>query len=311
MTATILAMAVGPTLDLSIRNQRDIKNVRPYIDGLVDGLAALQKQLGTDYTIDYRQREPEDLSTHKTATKAFAPNPAAPYELIFAMSTTVVLAAQRFAGDFPIVWPSVSDPKHDGIDGKNATGICARRSQTAGDCFHRFLATVPTLKTVFYLHKEGYGPAELALIQVREAAQERHIVLKPLLIQTEQDINTKLAGLEARNLQTPAESGVLVLPVDLCLGAAARIVQVVQGGKNLPAFFPITDVVKPPISALGGYGVSQQECGSLSAEYVQRILFNKERAGELRVKNAEDHSLDWVVSRAAAEALNIQIARVI
>jgi ABC-type uncharacterized transport system substrate-binding protein len=305
----ILAVAVGPQRDVLIRAKDGLSDVRPYIAGLVEGLANLKRELGTDYVIDYREREPDQLEDSEDAASAFKPTAESQHDLIFPMSTTALRAAKGITDDsIPIVFPSVSDHKADGIARRgNATGISARRSQTAGECFERFLASVSTLKEVCVLYKPGYDPAERALKLVKAAARTRKVIVKPVPVTSRREIEKKVSALPKRNLKKPAETGVLVLPVDLCLSAAPLIIELAQGRKNIPVFFPITDWVRPEHpSAFGGYGVPQHLCGELAAEHVDQILWRGVKAASLKVVEAADEAFVWAVSSDAARALNIK-----
>jgi ABC-type uncharacterized transport system substrate-binding protein len=309
---TILAMAVGPTRDVDIRDSSKLDNVRPYIDGLVTGLGNFNRRLGSDFDIDYREREPKDLAPGANAIAAFKPKNGGSYDLIFAMSTTVVRGAQSVPSYRPIVYPSISDRKNDGLTSKNSTGVSARRSQTAGACFEHFLATVLTLKRVRVLHRPGYPPSERALKLVQEAADKRGVAVTGINVQSEAQIEAKLNGLPKRDPTKPPDSGVLPLPIDICFSAASTIIDVAQGQKNLPVFFPTTDWVKAKLpSALGGYGVSQRKCGELTADFVNQILWNKKKPDDLRVKDVTSADFEWAISRAAAQALNIPLVTII
>lgn len=309
----ILAVAVGPQRDASISAAAAAAaaNVRPYVDGLVAGLARCGHQAGTDYEIDYKERSQIELASDK-ALHVFAPQDREPYDVIFAMSTNVVRAAKDTGGATPIVGV-VSDSKAEGFSrAKNITGISARRSQTAGECFERFLATVPTLKRVRVLHKPGYGPSDRGLKLVKAAAKKRGVTVQVLSIKTREDIEKKLKAMAARDVKKPAEVGVLVLPVDVCLGAAQLIIDLAQGQKNVPVFFPVTDFVKPNShGAFGGYGVPQRTCGMLMADYVDRILWRSAEPASLKIADAAASDFEWAVSSEAAKALNIGLPRVI
>ena len=71
----ILAVAVGPQKDVLIRAKRDLGGVRPYIEGLIDGLTSLKHELGSDFEIDYRERELQELETKEGAASAFKAMP--------------------------------------------------------------------------------------------------------------------------------------------------------------------------------------------------------------------------------------------
>jgi ABC-type uncharacterized transport system substrate-binding protein len=302
----IVAVAVGPQQDQSIGPKGAPSNVRRYVDGLVEGLATCGRQLGKDYEIDYRERPEAALANGKSG--AFASR--TPYDLVFAMSTTVVRAARKSDASTPIVGV-VSDFKAEGFGSAgNVTGISARRSQSAGDCFARLLATVPALRQVLVLHKPKYKPSERSLKLVKAAAKKRGVSVKPLAIKTREDIQKKLSALPRRDSGKPAESAVLVLPVDVCFGAARVIVDIAQGQKNLPVFFPAGDFVESH-GALGGYGVTQRTCGLLMSRYVDRILWGGAKPSSLKVADAGAEDFEWVVSGTAAKALRLPLPRVI
>jgi ABC-type uncharacterized transport system substrate-binding protein len=292
-----------------IRTTAGLGQVRPYIEGLISGLTDLKRQLGTDFEIDYRELEQQDLENAETAADAFKAKPGEKNDLIFTMSTTALRAARGITESTPIVFPSVSDFKADGINlGNNATGVSARRSQSAGQCFERFLATVPALNEVRCLYKPGYPPGERALKLVNAAAKKQNITIKTGAVRSHQDIEKAISAMTTRDLKKPADMGILVLPVDLCLSAASIIIDLAQGQKKIPTFFPVTDWVKKGLpSALGAYGVPQRACGRLTGDYVDQILWRNVTAGTLKVKDAPDDAFEWVVSREAAKALNITI----
>ena len=158
---TVLAVAVGPQKDLLFRDKGKLSEVRPYVQGLIDGLAARGHHLGTDYVIQYRERDLDTLASKNGAAGAFKPDPGSEDDvLIFGMSTTIVRAAQGVTKSIPIVG-IVSEPAKEKVNrSANICGVSARRSQTAGDCFERFLATVPDAQ-------EGHGAAQTGLPSLR------------------------------------------------------------------------------------------------------------------------------------------------
>jgi ABC-type uncharacterized transport system substrate-binding protein len=298
-------MAVGPDRDMPISGSIAPGSVRPYVEGLVAGLSKYGHSLGMDYEIDYRERSNLELKG-KQLGESFGGGG----DLIFGMSTTVVRAAKAAAPSTPIVGV-VSDRKNEGFgSAKKITGISALRSQTAGQCFERFLATVPTLKQVHVLHKPGYKPSERSLKLVKAIAKKRGVAVKPVTVKTRYDIEKKVAALPKQSPKKPA--GVFALPVDICISAARQIIDVAQTQKGLPVFFPIPDVVtSKPSSALGGHGVSQHQCGVLMAEYVHKILWQGADPASLTVKEVDDGMFDWVISSAVANSLNIKLPKVI
>jgi ABC-type uncharacterized transport system substrate-binding protein len=311
----ILALAVGDAMDVSV-DEKNLDRARPYIAGLVGGLAALGRRLGTDFAIDYSQRlHPEVISGQAFKEKEKG------HDLIYAMSTTVMQAAgdhvtgrpqapKSRPADIPIVFANVSDPGVEKyVQSGLATGFSARRSQTADQGFECLLATVPTLKEVLILHKKDYDPSDLAmdLVKVCQVTKHRNVKVTRFELDTHSDIKKKLSALPERKPKEPARTGIFVLPVDLFFGAAPEIIDLTHR-KYIPTFFTVPDWVKPDLpSALGGYGVPQKKCGERTAEQVNQILWGNAKAGAVKIMDAADHDFEWVVSGAAAEALRIPL----
>jgi ABC-type uncharacterized transport system substrate-binding protein len=224
-----------------------------------------------------------------------------------------VVRAARNGGERKPIVGVVSSPRDENFGrAGNFTGISARRSQTAGECFEYFLATVPTLKRVRVLHKPGYGPSDRSLRLVRAAAKKRGVTIQVLTINNRSDIEKKLKAMPKRDLKKPADVGVQVLPVDVLLGASQLIIDLAQQEKNVPTFHPITDfVTSDPSSALGGYGVPQHNCGRLMADYVDQILWHSAEPRSLKFSDAGADDFKWMISREAAGALNIRLPEVI
>jgi len=307
----ILAVAVGASKDKSLSVMRDIikndrvKEVRPYVAGLIAGLQRLGRKPGVDFEIDYATCEPQSLKKLiKGAIDEKTP------DAIFAMSTSAVKAAQSVTKDISIVFPSISDPIDDGvvkscgIPGKNATGTRAMRRQTADECLDLFKATVPSLRKVYALHKPNYGPAIRAMARLRRAAKRARVTFSPVLVKTHKEIASKLSGISQTGPAGKPEVGVLVLPDDLVLSAWREISELAQE-KKLPTFFPVTDWVKAGSpSPLAGFGVPQAVCGEAAAHHMHKVLQGTP-AKDIPVKRAG--GFEWAVSKTVAQAIGISI----
>jgi hypothetical protein len=298
---TLIAVAVGPINDHTIDDASNLGQVRPYIKGLVMGLKEKGFTLGDKYKILYRERPVGGLDEDTFK----ADNQIKP--VIFCMSTSVVGAAKTYNELTPVV-AIVSDPKREQVHRRtNICGISGRRSQTARECFESFLATVPELEEIYVLHKNGYNPSEDALQRIQKAAKGV-VKITPNAITSSSDIGMAAGTWNERTKTQKATKGVLVLPVDVLLGAAEQIIGLAQD-KYLPTFFPVTDWVKPTTpSALGGYGASQYRCGELMAKAVAHIWENYDSANRIPDPRWEFIStMEWVTSPAAAEYLGITL----
>ena len=267
---TILALAVGdPKHSQLIDHPGKLNEVRPYISGLIEGLASLECELGTDFVIDYKQ----NWLDHIAKGHAFTELPKHP-ALIYAMSTKVMRAAGDHTKAIPIVFPNCSEHGNERyVKAGRATGFSARRTQTAGECFDRFFKAVPTLKEVLILHTNEHDISENALARVKAAATKKGVEPKAVLVRSHPDLLEQLSKLPGRTAGT-ATVGVHVLPVDLFFGAMPEIIKGVQKEKKLPAFLPTTDWVPDDCGgAFGGYGVTQYRCGERTAVHVHHILW--------------------------------------
>jgi ABC-type uncharacterized transport system substrate-binding protein len=301
-TKTILALAVGdPKASQLIDHPNKLPGVRPYISGLIDGLAKCGWQLGTDFDIDYRHNWLDHI-VKGTAFKEL-PDDAA---LIYAMSTRVLRAAGDHTDGIPIVFPSVSRPDGEPhVQSGRATGFAALRAQSAGDCFDKFLKSVPGLQQVIILNFDEHEPGDNALKLVIAAAKKNGVDPHPITVLSHPDLLDKLSTLPRRGQGEPATCGVHVLPVDMFFGATREIIKTVQEEKNLPAFFSVTDWVSEARGgAFGGYGVPQYKCGQKTAQHVQQIL-GSPGAEFPKVVVAQKEDFEWAVSAAAAAALGI------
>jgi ABC-type uncharacterized transport system substrate-binding protein len=299
---TILALAVGdPKHSQRIDHPSNLHEVRPYISGLIDGLADLECELGTDFVIDYKQ----NWLDHIAKGHAFGDIPKHP-ALIYAMSTKVMRAAGDHTKDIPIVFPSCSEFGDEPfVKAGRATGFSARRTQTAGYCFDRFVMSVPTLKEVLILHINEHDISENALALVKAAATRKGVEPKAVLVRSHPDLLEQLSKLPARAAGT-ATVGVQILPVDLFFGAMHEIIKGVQAEKKLPAFFPTTDWVPGDCGgAFGGYGVTQYRCGERTAGHVHQILQAKPGARLPMTMEAAESDFEWAVSKSAGKALGI------
>ena len=307
----ILAVAVGQGSHASGTVVRDViankhtQEMRPYVTGLISGLEKLGLKGGQDFDIDYATAEPSRLKALvKSAIGQRRP------DAIFAMSTSALKAAMSVTKDIQIVFPSISDPKEDGVaktcaaPGKNATGVRSMRRQSAPECIELFKATVPSLRKVFGFHKPAYGPATRAIKELKKSAAAAKVAFTAVAVKSHKDIATKLAAIKQAGPDGKPQVGVLVLPDDLVLSAWRDITHSAHARK-IPTFFPITDWVKAgTTSALAGYGVPQLTGGEAAAAYMYKILKGVP-ARDLPIKRCG--GFEWAVSKAVAASIGISI----
>jgi putative ABC transport system substrate-binding protein len=307
----ILAIAVGQGADTSaaavarmVIGTKHAKEMRPYVAGLISGLEKLGLKPGTDFEIDYATGEPKSLK--KLVQAAIAEHKP---DAMFAMSTTAVKVAMSVSKDIPIVFPSISDPVEDGIakscsvPGMNATGIRSMRRQSAHEGLELFKTTVPSLRTIYGLHKPAYGPATRALTALKKAAKRAKVAFKPVIVRSHKDITKVLEGMSQSGPAGSPQIGVMVMPDDLVLSAWRYIAETGQE-KKLPTFFPVTDWVRDGSSALAGYGVPQHTGGEAAAAYMRKVLYGVP-AKHLPIRRGG--GFEWAVNRTVAKSLGLAL----
>ena len=175
-----------------------------------------------------------------------------------------------------------------------------------------FFYGLPSLRTLYYLHLQNYGPSELAKGDMQGMAAQNNITLQELQVIDEADLATKLASLP--NQDANKSIGLLVLPIDFCIGEAPtqapKIIQIAQVQKKLPTFFPIPDWAyqTAPTPAFGAYGVSQYYCGKFAGAFlVDQILWQNTSPGRLGITLAPDALFQCVLNQTAANNLEIRL----
>jgi hypothetical protein len=163
---------------------------------------------------------------------------------------------------------------------------------------------VPSLETVYVLHDKDHKPSGAALAALPGTVKQIDVSKKTAKIPVE------LTRVWKKDKPDPQTTGILVLPVDRCFGAANDI----NGwgiSNKVPIFWPATDWVSSTTtdaepSALGGYGVPQWNCGSVMSAMVATILQGGTPNPPWVPANIDDPATDmntdieWEVSQAAA-----------
>lgn len=301
---TIVAVAIGePGNSQVIRSTPAPAGIRPYIQGVIDGLSAKNFNIGDakHYVIDYREFAQDQLNSPDNFKRSDTTLPK--NYLILAMSTTVVWAAARYETDRPIV-AIVSDYKGMGIKASNVCGISGQRSQFGKEYYRRFNATIksPQLTKIYVLVKEGYPPALDTLRDIES--------INPSIDPTVVNVPTAGAIQETIGGLKEGSGGLLVLPADWFFALAQPTkIPLWARQKKLPDFWPVTDWLNnSKSSALAGYGVSQKKCGELLGGRIAEIWSNNDNipSGN-KFPAVKTQDCNWQASAAAAADLGITL----
>ena len=314
---TIVAVAIGAIGTHVITKKEDLndapaRKVRRYLHGLVRGLNRRGYKFGADPTnnkhfrIVFRLTNVAGLANAATFKDETGMTNG---DVIFCMSTRVTKEAGARNLGVPIVGIVSEPPATFQVD--PFCGVSAKRVQKAGDCFDNFRLAVPTLTKIFVLGNSNYNVSNRAKAKVTAAAQNAgNFAVPDIDVTAIADLEDMLAAaLTARTKNAPCTEGLLVLPVDMFLSRARKIIDLVQSELLVPTFFPVPDwVTGKPSSALGAYGVPQRRCGVLMAEQVHSILANNQiPQGANRWIETPDYDLEFSTSAAAAAELGITL----
>jgi hypothetical protein len=254
----ILAVAIGDP-----NNSRTIDSIpklsipnpcRPYITGMVDQLMnqSTPRLLGTDYVIDYQEcfEGGEDFTV--------TTNPA----LILCMSTPVMAAAVAFANNQIPVVGVTSNP---GAFPGNVCGVNAQRTSNPVAYYTHFRNHLGHGQTITLLARKGNA--------VSDYCKDTILGSFPNVSVAEVDFpqgNDPTTPIVDAIGALPANTGLLVLPVDLFFGFSNTI-NTAAANSGLTVFWPAEEFAQHGQSH---YGSSQVECGIIFGEQVDYILTN-------------------------------------
>lgn len=257
----------------------------------------------TTFQIDYVDGMPgQDLYA---ATNTYVDRYHGPH-LVLTIASSATKAAREVFGtqptDTPVVFVVISNPIYEGIvyshsePGGNTTGVSTLLSQTAAKAIRIFMDKVTSLSKVLWMHRDMFPPAHLAFDSLCDAATAMGKTPDRQLVKDLKGINSVIDSnkLPKRDPTKAPETGLFVAPDDLVVSYGAKVISRTQGKKSLPTFFQVLEFVKdsPNVeeSALGAYGIPGDTIGTQAAEFVDKIVWGKQKPGTLRVKELKDDS---------------------
>ena len=256
--ARILAVAIGPVpagqiasyYTRTIASVADLDGCRPYIFGMVDYLSKQNRDLGSDYVIDYQQcLEGGADFTLKANTK-----------LILCMSTPLGRAADNAGLNSFIVVVSSDNTGW----GPTVCGMNAHRTDNPIAYYNQFNGELHG-GTITLLHRVGNAVSDACRAAIDHPP--RNVGVAPV----DAPFGTDLTQNIITRINAVNTAGLLVLPVDAFFGFA-KTIDTAAANKGLEVFWPTADY-----PAQGGphhYASSQKQCGKKLGEHVYFILDN-------------------------------------
>jgi putative ABC transport system substrate-binding protein len=236
------------------------------VDGLKDGLREFGLEEGRHFLLEIR-----DLKGNRRAAEEAARNlERGKVDLIYAVATSVAIAAKRATTDVPIVFVMGGDPVVAGLvesyasPGGRLTGIHYLSNELTGKRFEILKEILPKLRKVVTFYDPSNSTAMSNAKSAREAARQLKVEFIERHVASAEELQLDLNRLQAQEADAYFYTG------DAMVSSQAQFIIAAAKTKKLPTMFHDPGLVAQ--GALVGYGVSYHEVGRLSAKYVQRVL---------------------------------------
>jgi putative ABC transport system substrate-binding protein len=270
----------------------------PAIDGLRDGLREFGLEEGKQFVFHVRDTK-GDLTSVEAAARSLEREKV---DLLFAVSTSVTLAAMRATKSVPIVFYAGSDPVSLGLvesyrkPGGRLTGVHGRFTDLTAKRLELLKEMIPGLRKVVTFYSPDNTAAQQSMKNGRDAARQLKLEMVERPVASVAELR---AGLEALR---PGDAEAFCYVADAMVNSQADRVIETANAKRLPTMFAGKENVVN--GALASYGASYYAMGRLSARYVQRILLGA-NPGNLPVEQID--RLQFVINLKTAKALGLKI----
>ena len=268
------------------------------IDGLRDGLRELGLEEGKQFLLHVRDTK-GDLKSVETAARSLEEQKV---DLIYALGTSVTLAAKRATKNVPIVFYAGTDPVAVGLvegfrkPGGRLTGIHGQFSDLTAKRLELLKAMIPGLRRVVTFYSPDNPAARRSVTIARDAARQLKVELVERPVASVEELR---AGLRALR---PGEADALFYVSDAMVTSQVELIIDTARAKRLPTMF--TDKASAAKGALASYGISYYTVGRLSAKHVQHVLLGAD-PGTLPVEQLDRPQL--VINLKTAKVLGLTI----
>ncbi len=236
------------------------------LDGLQDGLRELGLEESKQFVLHVRDGK-GDLKSVEAAARSLEREKV---DLIFAVTTSVTLAAKRATKSVPIVFFSGTDPVSDGLvesfrkPGGRLTGIASQGTGLTAKRLELLKEMVPRLRRVVTFYSPDNPAAQQSVKIARDAARQLKLELIERPVASVEELRTGLRVLR------PGEADAFFYVSDAMVASQAELIIESARAKRLATMFQERGAVAK--GALAAYGESYYTIGRLSAKHVQRVL---------------------------------------
>ena len=268
------------------------------IDGLRDGLREVGIEDGKQVTFSIVDTK-GDSKIAETAAKNFEREKV---NLLYAVASTVIVAAKQATTSVPIVFAVGTDPVSSGLikdfvkPGGRLTGVHYLVKDLTAKRLELLKEILPKLGRVLTFYdpdsKVAVESAELA----RGEAKRLGLRFIERQVRSADELRAGLQGLKT------GEAEAFFYVADPMIVSQAEAILATAKAKKLATMFQDESVVAK--GALASYGQNYYEIGRLSAKHVQRILGGTP-PGEIRVETVD--KVDLVINLQTAKQLGVTI----
>lgn len=202
-------------------------------------------------------------------------------DLIVAVGTTAIAAAQKASSSIPIVMATSSDPVSMGFvktlarPGGNITGLSNMAGDLSGKQLELLRGMVPKLSTVSFLLNPANPSTVLVLKGVQTAAKQLGVKVLPQEAAAPEQIENAFSQMNTQ------KTGAVIVPADgMFTQQRLQIVELTRKYR-LPSMFATSPAVE--LGGLMSYGQDTRENYRRAATYVDKI-FKGAKPGELPVE---------------------------
>jgi len=268
------------------------------VEGLRDGLKGIGFEEGRQYALDIRDMH-GDLGMVEQEARSLEQQQVA---LIYALSTSVSVAAKRGTNKTPIVFVTGTNPvvvdlvKSIPKPGGRLTGVQFRATDLTGKRLEMLLEIAPKVRRVVAFYDPKNPSARESVHEAQEAARTLDLELVERHVDSVSQLEKVLEAFKGE------EADAVLAVSDAMVDSRIQSVIEMANALKLP-----TMLYDPGAVAKGGlatYSADYTEVGRLSAKYVQRILQGADPA-DFAVEGADKLSL--VINLKTARQLGIKI----
>ena len=268
------------------------------IDGLRKGLKELGFEEGKQFTLAIRDTK-GDAKAAADAARTFEQEKV---NLIYAMASSVIVAAKEATQNIPIVFSIGTDPVAIGLvsdfakPGGRLTGVHFLVRDLTSKRLEVLKELLPKLRGVVTVYDPASQVAKESAQLARAEAKRLGLKFIERHVKSVEELRQALQALKA------GEADAFFYTPDPMVVSQAQLIIDTAKAKKLPTMFQEQSLVAK--GGLASYGQSYYEMGRLSAKYVQKVLSGTPPR-DLRIETFDD--VELVINLKTANALGLTI----